>query len=64
MRDWRLACKIQIESLSARHKRLSKEDKKDLIVCRITHGWCFTGQSIEDHCKEVEEIKQTLEEML
>lgn len=50
--------KSQLEFLSRAQRKRPIEKIAGLISARICHGWAFTGQSIQEHDKEVEEIKQ------
>ena len=57
MNKWEQTVELNISLLSKKERKLSKEDLFKLVSSRCTKGWAFTGQSREDHFKDVELIR-------
>lgn len=52
----------EISNLTAfQRKKYTIDDVKTIIAGRLCHGWAFTGQSREDHDKDVEQINQEVD---
>lgn len=48
---------MQLEFLTRAQRKQPTEQIASLVASRICHGWAFTGQSRQDHEREVIEIK-------
>ena len=62
LRDW--AKDYDLYLRNNKERKADKQERIRLIIIRMLKGWSFTGQSREDHQKEVEILTDELNKLL